>query len=112
MKFHILPLQQRCSKIISSVGLNVLLVHIIIVPASKPSSKSASKVAVNNQDAPMGSALKRLPRHSKTKAAKAARTASSKTNTPASSDYAKLVASSEAIAASIRYKSKMEMLMG
>jgi hypothetical protein len=30
-------------------------------PASKPSSESASKVAVNNQEAPMGSALKRPP---------------------------------------------------
>jgi hypothetical protein len=68
-------------------------------------------VMVNNQDAPMGSALKRPPGRSKTKAAKAAGTAATKPNTPASSDYSKLAASSEAIAASIRYKSKMEMLM-
>jgi hypothetical protein len=66
-------------------------------PASKPSAKSASKVTVNNQNAPMGSALKCPPGRSKTKSAKAAGTAAMKTNTPASSDYAKLVASSEAI---------------
>jgi hypothetical protein len=66
---------------------------------------------VNNQEAPMGNALKRPPGRSKTKAAKAARTAATKNKNPASSDYAKLVASSKAIAASIRYKSKMEMLM-
>jgi hypothetical protein len=59
----------------------------------------------------MGSALKRPPGRLKTKAAKAAGTAATKPNTPASSNYSKLVASSEAIAASIRYKSKMEMLM-
>jgi hypothetical protein len=47
-------------------------------PASKPSSKSASKVTVKNQEAPMGSALKRPPGCSKTKAAKAAATAAMK----------------------------------
>jgi hypothetical protein len=83
---------------------------------SKASSQSPSKVTVNNQEAPLGSALKRPPGQTKTKAAKVAATAAPRScnllvATPVADDYLKLVASSAIIEASICYKSRMDVLM-
>jgi hypothetical protein len=117
MKRVITPLQWMKSHLTMILMLILKMVLMAKETPLKPSSKPASKVtAVNNQEALMGSLLKHPTDRPKTKAEKAAAMAATKSSnplvgTPVSNDYSQLVASSAAIAASIRYKSKMDGLM-